>query len=393
VNRLERRLEHALATRLEGWTEGSLQLDLPEGGRLRFGRGEPVVALRIESPRFYRRVALAAQTGLCESYLAGEWSSPDLAALLAAGLRNLPRIGLRPGRLALPLRLLDRLRHALRSNTRRGSERNVHAHYDLGNDFFRLFLDESLAYSCGIFRDPAHSLEQAQLEKYRTVARKLELARDHHVLEIGTGWGGLALHLARESGCRVTTITVSHEQHAFAREQVRREGLEDRIDARYCDYRDVEGRFDRVVSIEMLEAVGRRYWSGYFETIERALCPGGRALVQVILIPDHRFASYRRGNDFIQKYVFPGGMLPSLFELAKAARRAGRLELRDVEEIGPHYAPTLRHWRDRFEKSLPAVRALGKDDRFLRLWRFYLASCEAAFATGHVRDAQLLFSV
>ncbi len=392
MNRLERWLEERTLALLAGWREGSLHLDLPGGRRLRLGGGQPEVALRIQQPRFYRRLALGAETGLCESYLADEWSSPDLCALLTAGLRNQAEVPLRPGWIGWPLRLVDRLGHLLRANTQGGSQRNIHAHYDLGNEFFRLFLDETLAYSCAIFRDPSISLEQAQLEKYRTIERKLELGPEHHVLEIGTGWGGLARHLARQTGCRVTTITISREQHAHAQELVRREGLEGLVDVRYCDYRDVVGSFDRVVSIEMLEAVGRRYWSTYFGTVARVLKRGGRALFQVILVPDERFAAYSSGNDFIQKYVFPGGMLPSLFELLRAIREAGGHEVADVEEIGPHYALTLRHWRERFEKNLAAVREQGRDERFIRLWRFYLASCEAAFATGHIRDAQLVLS-
>jgi cyclopropane-fatty-acyl-phospholipid synthase len=389
---LDDRLEAKLFSQLRRWREGSLRLALPDGRRLRFGEGDPEADLHIQDRRFHRRLALRAELGLFESYLAGEWSSPDLAGFLTAALGNREHLGLRGGVLGLLPRVVESIRHRLRANTRRGSERNIHAHYDLGNDFFELFLDESLAYSCAIFDDPTRSLEEAQVQKYRLIQGKLDLAPGHHVLEIGTGWGGLARHLAREAGSRVTSITISREQYEFARDRVRREGLEGRVDVRYCDYRDVKGRFDRVVSVEMLEAVGRRYWRTYFEKIEGALRRGGRALIQVILVPDHRFTEYSRGNDFIQKYVFPGGMLPSLFELAKAMRAAGRLELRDVQEIGPHYALTLRHWRERFEKRLAEVRARGRDERFVRLWRFYLASCEAAFATGHVRDAQLVLT-
>ena len=395
---LESRVERSLLRALEGWHDGSLHVWLPPVSRagegpLVFGSGLPRAEIRIHDLRLFRRLITSGETGFGESYMAGEWSSPDLPGLIAAGMRNRTGISLdRMGSSSRPLRFLNRVRHAIHANTRRGSRRNIHAHYDLGNEFFPLFLDDTLAYSSAIFPDPAVSLEAAQQEKYRVICQKLELGSDDHLLEIGTGWGGLALHAARTTGCRVTSVTISQEQLALARERIAEAGLADRIDVRLLDYRDLSGVYDKIVSIEMLEAVGRAYWNTFYEKVSSSLRAGGRALIQVICVPDHRFQDYASGSDWIQKYIFPGGCLPSLFELQRAAHGTSSLELDDVEDIGLHYALTLRHWRERFSKNLSAVRDLGFDDVFVRLWDFYLASCQASFSERNTRDYQLLYS-
>jgi cyclopropane-fatty-acyl-phospholipid synthase len=377
---------------LSGWREPELVLRLPDGRERRFGDGtDRAVEVVVHSAAFYRSLAFGGDAGPGESYVAGDWSSPDLASLIAAFLRNRQHLAL-GGRLAAPVRLARRAQLMLRRNTRRGSARNIHAHYDIGNEFFRLFLDPTLTYSSGIFLDETSTLDEAQINKYRTVCEKLKLRKEDCVLEIGSGWGGFAVHAASEIGCRITTITISREQFAYAKQLVREARLEDLVDVRRCDYRDVEGRYDKIVSIEMLEAVGREYWDGFFANLDRVLSPHGLVLLQVICVPDQSFASYRRGVDWVRKHIFPGGLLPSVFELQRSIRRVTRLELHHLEEIGSHYARTLASWRERFWKNADAVRALGFDEPFLRLWDFYLAACEASFSTHWNRDVQLVLT-
>jgi cyclopropane-fatty-acyl-phospholipid synthase len=395
ANRIDRFLQERVLGALAGWCEGRLSVRLPDGGEAQFGidDGSSPAELRVHDARFFRRLSLEPDVGIGESYVAGEWSSPALPDLITSYLRNAAHLDLGGSRwIGAPLRLRHHLRHWLRRNSRRGSERNIHDHYDLGNDFFRLFLDESLAYSSGIFPSDAATLEEAQQHKYRVIASKLKLAPGDRVLEIGCGWGGFALFAARECGCHVTAITISREQYDLARARVREAGLESRVDVQYRDYRDLDGSFDKVVSIEMLEAVGEAYWSSFFATLDRVLTRDGLALIQVICVPDQRFASYRRSVGWMQRYIFPGGLCPSLYELQRAVRRVTGLELHDVEEIGLHYARTLRHWRERFWKALDHVRELGFDERFVRVWDYYLSLCEAGFAAHENRDLQLVLT-
>jgi len=282
------------------------------------------------------------------------------------------------------------LRHRLRGNTRAGSRRNIHAHYDLSNELFALFLDPSMTYSSAVFASPGDTLAQAQQRKFARIADRLGIGPGDHVLEIGSGWGSLAIEAARTYGCRVTGITISQEQFDLATRRVREAGLSNRIEIRLCDYRDVRGRFDRIVSIEMLEAVGREHWAAFFEACDRALAPGGQVGIQTISMPDHRFDEYARHCDWIQKYVFPGGLLPSISEMCRAMGRRTALTIRHVDDIAPHYAETLARWRQTFFARLPEVRALGFDDRFVRMWDFYLASCEALFRTRSLGTLQLV---
>jgi cyclopropane-fatty-acyl-phospholipid synthase len=325
--------------------------------------------------------------GVGESFVAGEWSSDDMVGVARAFLRATAARGLES-----PVTRLAQLpalaRHRRAANTRAGSERNVHAHYDLGNAFYRLFLDEeTLAYSAGIY--PAPSLAAAQEQKLERLCELLALEPRDHLLEIGCGWGGMAMYAARTRGCHVTAITVSREQLELASARVAEAGLADRVTIAYRDYRELTGSFDKIVSIEMLEAVGYEFLPRYFATCARVLAPGGRLAVQSITMPDDRFDAYRRRVDWMQTYIFPGTLIPSLGAIRAASPM---LHLADVYDIGPSYAPTLAAWRDRFLAQLPAVRALGFDEPFIRTWLLYLTFSEAAFAERTLGDHQLLFT-
>jgi cyclopropane-fatty-acyl-phospholipid synthase len=276
----------------------------------------------------------------------------------------------------------------MRRNTISGSRRNIEAHYDLGNDLYRLFLDETMTYSSAVFASPDQPLADAQRNKYRIIAERAGLQGGEHVLEIGSGWGGFAMYAAGELGCRVTSITISPAQHELATERVRAAGLADKVSIELRDYREVEGQYDAIVSIEMLEAVGAEYFTAFFEACDRALRPGGRLSLQVITFPDAAYERQRRGANWIQTYIFPGGLLPSLAEIERSLHHT-RLLVRSVEDIAPHYVRTLQAWRTSFLNQLETVRSLGFDDRFIRMWDYYLSISEAGFATGIIQDLQL----
>ena len=376
---------------LSGIEDGAIELRAPDGVR-RFGdpAAEPQV-LEIHDPRFFARLARSGKLAVGEGYQAGEWSSPDLPGLVALLARNQDQVFNRPP-LSILAAITRLIPHIELPRGLRRAEQDIHAHYDLGNAFFSLWLDESMTYSSALYETSGATLAEAQQSKYRALADATRIGPDDHVLEIGTGWGGFALHLARERGCRVTTATISREQHALATQRVREAGLADRIDVVYCDYRELAGSYSRIVSIEMIEAVGHRQLGTYFATIDRLLAPDGLAGIQAILVPDQRYRAYRRQRDWIRKHIFPGGMLPSLEAVTTAARRSSTLMVHDVREIGPHYARTLREWRERFLLCRTEVEALGLDLRFQRTWEYYLAFCEAAFATHALRDAQLVLT-
>jgi cyclopropane-fatty-acyl-phospholipid synthase len=382
LGRLALSVLERVMTDLEG---GTLEVALPDGSVRRFGSG-PAVPIEIADARFFRRLATRGKLGLGEAYTAGEWRADDLVAFFELMLRNAESAADRHARVR---RLLE-LRPSLRArNGFRGARRNIGYHYDLGNALFELFLDESMTYSCAVFEREDEALAEAQQRKLRRVCEHLRLGPDDHVLEIGCGWGSFALVAAGEYGARVTGLTISREQAALARERIAAAGLSDRVEIREQDYRLVEGSYTAVASIEMLEAIGEDQWPGYFGTIDRVLARGGRAVVQTILIPDARFARYRSTPDWIERYVFPGCLIPSIGALAKPLATT-RLGIYGVDEIGPDYAETLRRWRERFHASLPKVRRLGYDARFERTWDFYLACCEAGFRTRWLRDAQIL---
>ncbi len=377
--------------RLAGLEQGTLIL-AEDGQELRFGHGQPELAVQVRKPDFWPAVALGGSVGAGEAYMAGHWECDDLTGLVRLLLRNRAVLdGMEGGlaRLSAPLRLIM---HRLRRNSRAGSRRNIAAHYDLGNNFYRLWLDETLMYSCAVFERPDMGLREASIAKLERICRKLDLGPSDHVLEIGTGWGGFALHAARTRGCRVTTATISRRQYELAHERVAQAGLSDRVEVLLTDYRDLAGEFDKLVSIEMVEAVGADHLATYFRQCARLLKPDGVMLLQAITIADQRYEQALREVDFIQKHIFPGGFLPSVTALTAAMTRASDLRCVQLEDIGPHYAETLAHWRRNFLAALDGVRRLGFDARFIRMWLFYLAYCEGGFRERDIGCVQMLLA-
>ena len=365
---------------LENLRGGLLEIRLPDGSSALFGDGEHGVTMHVRDESVFGRVLARGDIGLAEAYLDGLWDSPDITGLLTLLARNRDALG-KAVYGSWPRLLAARVRHWLNRNSRTGSQRNIMAHYDLGNDFYKLWLDPSMSYSAAIYRDADDgSLEAAQHAKYRRILQRLKAEPGEQVLEIGCGWGGFA-ELAVEQGLAVTGLTLSPAQLAWARQRV------PAADLRLQDYRDTTEQFDHVVSIEMFEAVGEPFWPGYFKTVAKALKPGGRAVIQSITIRDDLFASYRKGTDFIQQYVFPGGMLPSRSAFRAAAARQG-LAVRHEYAFGLDYARTLAEWRHAFEANWPAIAAQGFDENFRRLWRMYLCYCEASFLAGNVYVVQ-----
>ncbi len=385
-----------ILTLLKRLPAGTLDLQMPDGTQARFGSGAaPRAAIRLFDWTVCRMVLKRGDIGFAEGFIEGRWTSPDVVALLQLFLANRDMLeGAIYG--SWWGRLLYRLRHLLNRNSRRGSRRNIHAHYDIGNPFYRLWLDETMNYSSALFEgDTTRPMAEAQRAKVTRALREVALQPGQRVLEIGCGWGALAECAAGDFGARVVGLTLSDEQLAFARERMARAGLSERTDLRLQDYREVmraeaeAGRepFDAVVSIEMFEAVGREYWGDYFRTLRDALKPGGRACIQSITIRDDLFERYVRSTDFIQQYIFPGGLLPSAEAFRAEARKAG-LEVENELAFGTDYAETLRRWRAAFLARDGQVRQLGFDTRFMRIWEFYLAYCEAAFATGSTNVVQ-----
>lgn len=373
---------------LSGIRGGTLRVVLPDAQVLQFGDGAgPSAEIAVKDFKFFGRLLFSGQIGLSEAWIDGEWTSPDLTALLCLLAENADRLkgGLHGNAL---IGFAHRLAHMTRANTRKGARRNILAHYDLGNDFFAAWLDPSMTYSSARFIGGEGDLESAQAAKYRAMAEHAQVRSGTHVLEIGCGWGGFAAFAAREYGAHVTALTISDNQLAFAQARIARAGLSDSVSIRHEDYRDTEGQFDAIVSIEMLEAVGERYWPAYFSKIESALKPGGRAAVQVITIREDLFSAYRASPDFIQRHVFPGGMLPSIDRLHAQATRAG-LHWEHMERFGLDYARTLALWAQAFEANWPSIRDQGFDERFRRLWRFYLAYCIAGFRSGRIDVVQV----
>jgi len=384
-------LRRLLTRLLRSLSHGALSVQLPDGVRIE-GHGAnagPQAAITLHRWRPLARLLLQGDLGLAASYRDGDWSTPDLAALLEFGIRNEASWGrvLEGSWLARRLGDLFRLR---RANTRRGSRRNIAFHYDMGNDFYAQWLDPSLIYSSALYATGDESLEAAQAAKLDRIIALLDLQPRSTVLEIGCGWGALATALASRHGARVTGLTLSTEQLAHAQAQVRAEALAD-VDLRLQDYRDVEGQYDRIVSIEMLEAVGERYWPTYFDTLRERLAPGGSGVLQVITISEECFERYRGSTDFVQRFIFPGGKLPSVSAMTEHAARAG-LVLQTAERFGASYALTLAEWRRRFHAAWPAIAALGYDDAFRRLWEYYLCYCEAGFRAGRVDVGLFTFS-
>jgi cyclopropane-fatty-acyl-phospholipid synthase len=371
------------------WGVGALDVRLPGGRDLAITGPQPGprAALIVNDYRFMRRCLSSGAIGFAEGFMAGEWDTPDLPALLEVFSLNFDRLARLVEGNAF-MRTINRFLHDRRRNTRKGSRHNIHAHYDLGNGFYSQWLDSTMSYSSAVYASPATPLNEAQEAKYAALARGMGLQTGHHVLEIGCGWGGFAEYAAAEVGAKVTGITISQAQYEFARKRLYDLGLAERADIRLIDYRDVDGRFDRIASIEMFEAVGQEFWPTYFNQLNTLLQPGGRAGLQIITIKDELFDDYSKSADFIQKYIFPGGMLPSEQRLRQETQAAG-LNWQGISRFGQDYARTLNQWAARFQDAWKTIEPLGFDERFRRLWLFYLGYCEAGFRTGRTDVVQL----
>ncbi|WP_273727585.1 cyclopropane-fatty-acyl-phospholipid synthase family protein [Brucella gallinifaecis] len=363
---------------------GRLVLSLPGGEVLAANGSSPGPEAKIEIIKWnsLRRLLTGGDIGFAQAYIEGEWTSPDLTSVIRFAVRNRDTL-LSTFRGSIWMRALNRIGHLLNANTRRGSRRNIEAHYDLGNDFYARWLDPSMLYSSGIWSETSDSLESAQGQKLQRIAEKLAVENGEKILEIGCGWGALASYLAKHQGAHVTGITLSPSQLAWAAQLVAQRGQNNSVDLRLQDYRDVQGQFDRIVSIEMFEAVGEAYWPEYFATLKRCLKPNGRAVLQVISIEETRYEDYRRKADFIQKFIFPGGFLPSDQVFERDLVKAG-LVLKETEHFGHSYALTLAEWRQRFISNWPEIQKLGFDDKFRRLWEYYLCYCEGGFEEGAI---------
>ena len=391
-SRLDKLARRIVRARLEAIAEGEIVVS--EGGETEtFGAksaGLPLSAhITINDPTFYSDIAFGGVIGSGESYIHGHWSCDDLTTLVRILLRNRNVLENMDGGAALVTRPLQKLFHWLNRNTRNGSRRNIAAHYDLGNDFYELWLDERMMYSSAVYERPDMSLEAASTAKLDRICRKLRLSPDDHVIEIGTGWGGFAIYAAGNYGCRVTTTTISRQQHDYAREAIKAAGLEDRITLLFEDYRDLEGSYDKLVSIEMVEAVGWEFHDTFFAKCSELLKPHGEMLIQAITIADQYFETYKKSVDFIRRYIFPGGCLMSVTAMSDSLTRVTDMRAVHIEDIGPHYATTLRDWRERFEARLDEVRKLGYSEEFIRMWRFYLTYCEGAFIERTIGDVHL----
>ncbi|MDX2225177.1 MAG: cyclopropane-fatty-acyl-phospholipid synthase family protein [Rhodospirillaceae bacterium] len=370
-------------------TAGRLTLVMPDGTEYELSSNTeagPHAVIHVRNWRALRRFMAQGDFGFVEAYLDGDWDSPELSDVIELAALNMDSWN--AGAMQnLFHKIRHRIGHLLRPNTRRGARKNIAAHYDLGNDFYAQWLDPTMTYSSAYFTESNQPLPDAQIEKYRRIAAMLDLKPEHHLLEVGFGWGGFAEYAVKTYGCRVTGLTLSQEQLKYASARLQKAGLSDKVDFRLQDYRDTGGSFDRIASIEMFEAVGEEHWPRYFNMIRERLVAGGSAALQIITIDEKRFDSYRKGADFIQRYIFPGGMLPSVTAL-KSQVQAAKLNLADATMFGPSYAQTLRIWRDRFLDKWHAIQPLGFDDRFRRMWEMYLAYCEGGFRARSIDVGQ-----
>lgn len=392
----DRWLRARLIERLSGLRHGRLVLADALGetvlGDAQATAGAPSPRLRVHDPEAYQRIATGGSVGAAEAYMDGQWSCDDLVDLIRLLVLNRDLLDSMEGGMARVTGWLLKAVHAFRRNTRDGARKNIAAHYDLGNPLFKLFLDDNLMYSSAIFTSPEESLEAASRRKLERICRKLDLKPSDHLVEIGTGWGGMALYAAQHFGCRVTTTTISKEQHALATERVREAGLSDRITILLEDYRDLTGTYDKLVSIEMIEAIGHQYLDTYLAKCASLLKNDGLAMVQAITIEDHRYEQALHSVDFIKQHIFPGSFIPSISAITGAMGRSTDLRLISQEDFGDSYALTLRAWRERFMARLGEVRALDYDERFVRMWEFYLAYCEGGFLERSIGVSQLLFA-
>ena len=384
---------------LEKMTLGCLHLELPDGTKRTIGQaGAQITAhVRILDANFFKRCVLFGDVGFGEAFVDGEWDTEDITKVISWFILNLDNSPAMSGSRAKKwlinfLGWQNRIGHLLRPNSLTTSRRNISEHYDLGNDFYRLFLDPTMTYSSALFTSPAQTLEQAQTAKYDRLCRQLNLQAGEHVLEIGSGWGGFSVHAAKNYGVRITTVTISEEQFKYARDLIQREGLSGRVEVRLQDYRLLTGTFDKIVSIEMLEAVGDKYLETYFARCHALLKPNGLLALQMITCPDSRHDSLRKNVDWIQKHIFPGSLLLSIHRVNEALRATGDLFLYNLEDLGLSYAETLKRWRAAFNQNEPAVRALKFETRFIRKWNYYLSYCEAAFALRNISVVQAVYT-
>ena len=390
---LDRWARRLLFNRLRRFDHGRLTITDWSGSHEFGSTPTPTTAqITVRDPRVYRQLALGGDLGAAKAYLRGSWDSDDLTKVFRLLLRNRETSTIKQPFWAKPTRLLRWLSNRERRNTRRGSRDNIHAHYDLGNDLFELMLDETMCYSSGVFPSADSTLREGSEHKLRLICEKLRITPNDHVLEIGAGWGGFALLAAREYGCRVTATTISDEQFLLARRRVDEAGLRERVTLLKQDYRDLHGQYDKLVSIEMIEAVGAEYLPTFFKCCGRLLKPEGAFALQAITMADHRYDRYLRSVDFIREYIFPGGCLPSVSSMTSAIAKGADFRMTHFEEITAHYIRTLKCWRERFRQRLGRVRELGYDDAFIRLWEYYLAYCEAGFEERHCGAVQMVLA-
>jgi len=391
--------ERIVRQTLAGMTRGGLRLELPDGTKLVYGQpGDARCAqVRIVNREFFKRCVLFGDVGFGEAYVDGDWETDDITRVIAWFILNVDNApGMSGARakqwLVNLLGWQNRIGHWLRPNSLRTSRRNIAEHYDLGNDFYQLFLDRTMTYSSALFETPGQSLEAAQTAKYDRLCRQLRLQPGEQVLEIGSGWGGFSRHAAKHYGVRITTVTISEEQYKYAQERFRQEKLDGQIDVQLMDYRLITGKFDKIVSIEMLEAVGDAYLETYFAKCQELLKPAGLLALQMITCPDGRHDALRKNVDWIQKHIFPGSLLLSVHRVNEALRQTGDMFLHDLKDLGLDYAETLRRWRAAFNQNEAAVRALKFDTRFIRKWNYYLSYCEAAFARRNITVVQAVYT-
>lgn len=391
--------QKAILDVLQKMTLGKLQVTLPSGEVLFFGNTQvfPTAKIEIKDERFFKHIMLYGDIGFGEAYVMGFWDTNNITQVIRWFLDNLENVPVISGNktqnwLLNLLKLSNKIYHLGRANSLDGSRKNISEHYDLNNDFFALFLDPSMTYSSAYFKEKGLSLEEAQLEKYERLCRQLHLKSTDHVLEIGSGWGANAIYMAKNYGCRVTSVTISEEQHKLATERVKAEGLSDRVEILLKDYRLIAGKFDKIVSIEMLEAVGHEFLPVYFAKCNELLKKDGILAFQVITSPDSRYSSLRKGVDWIQKYIFPGSLLPSVGAINDAINKTSDFTLVNLKDMGLDYAYTLKLWYDQFHQNIQQVKALGFDDTFIRKWSYYLNYCEAAFASRNIHVMQLTYT-
>ena len=379
--------------------KGYLHLTLPDGSIREYGdAADPFRAdVHVKDDQFFRRAFLFGDIGFAEAYMAGEWTTTNLTQLLSWFLLNIdntPSVsGSKVKSAALnTLQFINKTFHRKNKNSLTGSKENISAHYDLSNEFFSLFLDTTMTYSSAYFTHPDLDLEKAQYEKYESLCNALKLSPEDHLLEIGTGWGGFAIYAAKKYHCRITTITISQQQFDFASERIAKEGLQDNIEVLLKDYRSVEGQFDKVVSIEMIEAVGAKYLKTYFEKIHSVLKPEGILAIQAIVCPDSRFEMFKKNVDFIQKHIFPGSLLPSIAAINQSVNETGDMFLFGLKDLGKSYVKTLSEWKTRFNHNLEKIRSLGFDETFIRKWNYYFSYCEAAFDMRNINVVQMVYT-